>query len=108
MTGMLRRHLNIWHLLEYIIAARERSWIPQLSEVAHAMDLGYDLESLERLVRDNVDIASLTPRVGLAPAATDADPTGRNSIPPFSQAALQQFLISFILADDQVSILLVL
>ena len=92
-------HIFRWHLLEYLTLAIDRSWIIGVNPVKSAIDAGYPIEELKTLVENGIDLASLTPRLtGNAP-----DLTGRKSIPEFSLPTFHQFLVSFIVSDDQVS-----
>lgn len=100
-TSVLRKHLEQWHLLEYIIAAFEKSWLPQLHSLVAAIEKGYTLDSLRGLVEDGVDITKLPTRI-TGDNAGSTDSTDRRVIPKFSKEVFHRFLVEFIVVDDQV------
>ena len=95
----LRRHIFRWHLLEYLTLAIDRSWIIGVKPVKSAIDAGYPIEELKTLVKNGIDLASLT----LCLTGNAPDLMGQKSISKFSLLTFHQFLVSFIVSDDQVS-----
>ncbi|KAF8436865.1 hypothetical protein L210DRAFT_863772, partial [Boletus edulis BED1] len=84
-TTMLHKHLDVWHLLAYVILAQERSWTPQLLAVAHAMDRGYTLADLETLIHDGSSIMNLPLQVTGDSNMIDTNLTGQAMIPLYTK-----------------------
>jgi hypothetical protein len=71
-----------------------------MPRVKAALDLGYSIEELKVIVEKGGKLRSL-PRRPTAKATSE--PGERDSIPEFSLPTFHQFLLSFVVADDQVS-----
>jgi hypothetical protein len=80
--------------------AIENSWPILLPKVKAAQELGYSLEDLKVIVEKGGNFRSLTRR---STEKAKSVPGERDSIPEFSLSTFHQFLLSFIVADDQVS-----
>jgi hypothetical protein len=61
---------------------------------------GFSIEEMKAHVEKGGDLASLPPRQN---AGAASGPRDRSSVPEFSVSTFHQFLLSFIVADDQVS-----
>jgi hypothetical protein len=84
-------------LLEYLTQALENSWPIVVKEVKICQNQGFSIEEMKTHIEKGGDLASL-------PHRQDASmPGNQNSIPEFSVPTFHQFLLSFIVADDQVS-----
>jgi hypothetical protein len=99
-TGTLRGHIFRCHLLEYLTKALEHSWPIQVAGVIGAMDLGYSIEELKKTVEEKGNLKSLRPR---AIVNAISQPEARDLIPEFSISTFHQYLVSFIVVEDQVS-----
>ncbi|KAG6377873.1 hypothetical protein JVT61DRAFT_14656 [Boletus reticuloceps] len=90
-TGPLRKHLEIWHILDYVIQACTQSWVPQISIISNAINQGYSLESLETFLQEGIDIKALPPLLAVDANANAVDLTGQGTIPRYV-AMLQDIL----------------
>lgn len=101
-----RAHIEKFHLDIYLEEAEKNNWLIWLETVKTAFDAGYSFQSLRQaLSAPNASIRSLPTlrREGhqdspLQPGCVPLE----NGLPPFSVSALQQYLMQFIVADDQV------
>lgn len=93
----LRPHIYKWHLLEYLTQALENSWPIVVKEVKMCQNQGFSIEEMKAHVEKGGNLASLPRRQNASM------PGNRDSIPEFSVSTFHQFLLSFIVADDQVS-----
>ena len=102
-TGTLRGHIDKWHLLEYIEIALDpqRDWQILVSGVKKALKLGYSLDGLKDIVKQNGNLNNLPPPPTNSTAPEDGASKKRANIPPFSLSSLHQHLVEFIIADDQ-------
>ena len=102
-TGTLRGHIEKWHLLEYIEIALDpqRDWQILVSGVKKALKLGYSLDGLKDIVKQNGNLNNLSPPPTNSTAPEDGASKKRANIPPFSLSSLHQHLVEFIVADDQ-------
>jgi len=91
-------HIYKWHLLEYLMQALKNSWLIIVKEIKMFQDQGLSIEQMKTHVETGGDLASLPCPQNVNTASKD-----RDSIPEFSIATFHQFLLSFIVADDQVS-----
>ena len=103
MTGTLWGHIDKWHLLEYIEIALDpqRDWQILVSGVKKALKLGYSLDGLKDIVKQNGNLNNLLPPPTNSTAPEDGALKKRANIPPFSLSSLHQHLVEFIVADDQ-------
>ena len=93
--GVYHHHM----LLEYLTLAIKRSWITGVKQVKSAIDAGYLIEELKTLVKKGSDLTSLTPCL----TRNTPNPMDQKSISKFLLLTFHQFLISFIISDNQVS-----
>ena len=83
MTGMLRGHIEKFHLIEYIEMASvpNRSWLIQVQSVKNAMDVGYSLDELKDIAvktgssRSGTDERGKCDNVGLSAACPSNEAT---------------------------------
>jgi biotin operon repressor len=99
-NSSLRPHIYKWHLLEYLTQALENSWPIVVKEVRMLQTQGFSIEEMKAHVEKGGDLTSLPPRQN---AGAASGPRDRSSVPEFSVSTFHQFLLSFIVADDQVS-----
>lgn len=99
-NSSLRPHIYKWHLHEYLTQALQNWWPIVLKEVKMLLSQGYSIEEVKTHVEKGGDLASIAPRQD---AGAASGPRDRSSIPEFSVPTFHQFLLSFIIADDQVS-----
>jgi hypothetical protein len=89
-----------WDLLEYLLRALENLWPIVVKEVNQALSVGYTLEELKCVVEKGGDITN----VKIRPTGAAVHKCGdRDGIPEFLIGAFHQFLLSFMVVDDQVS-----
>jgi hypothetical protein len=99
-NSLLRPHIYKWHLLEYLTQALENSWPIIVKEVTMLQTQGFSIEEMKAHVKKGGDLASLPPHQN---AGAASGPRDQSSVPEFSVSTFHQFLLSFIVADDQVS-----
>ena len=88
MTGMLRGHIEKFHLVEYIEMASvpNRSWLIQVQSVKNAMDVGYSLDELKDIAvktgssRSGTDERGKCDNVGLSAACLSNEATIRSVV----------------------------
>lgn len=102
-TSALRGHVDRLHLLEYVNLAEENGWLIFLESIKNTMARGYRLNEIRDALSKGASLASLPPRQLDASSTTNAIPSERASIPRFSYEELHKQLVSFIVTDDQVS-----
>lgn len=101
----LRAHVEKYHLDLYLSEAEKNGWTIYLENVKEAFKAGYTYPALRQaLSLPDVTIRTLPPpslpvSTNLSPGALPPEP----SLPPFSLATLHQYLVKFIVSDDQVS-----
>ena len=102
-TGTLQGHIEKWHLLEYIEIALDpqRDWQILVSSVKRTLKLGYSLDGLKDIVKQNGNLNNLPPPPTNSTAPNDGASKKQANIPPFSLPSLHQHLVEFIVADDQ-------
>ena len=102
-TGVLRGHIEKWHLLKYIEIASNprRDWQIQIASIRMALTLGYSLDDLKNIVAEGGKLNNLPPRSINSTAPNDGASNKRANIPPFSPSLFHQHLIEFIVSDDQ-------
>lgn len=108
-NSSLRGHIINWHLEEYLELAEQNGWVVQLSAVQSAFSMGYTFKTLREAIQQGNKIAALppAPRPGhgdslpgnLLPSGTEKS---TSAFPEFSNAALHEYLVKFVVADDQV------
>jgi hypothetical protein len=99
----LRAHIEKFHLDLYLDEAERNGWSVYLENVRKAFEVGYTFPTIRQaLSRPNVTIRTLPPLSHLPPAESPValQPSG---LPPFSIVALHQYLVKFIVSDDQAS-----
>lgn len=101
-----RSHIEKYHLDIYLEEAEKNGWAIWLEAVRTAFDSGYNFQTLRQaLAAPNASIRSL-PALNRGRRDMSSPASGHvtleSGLPPFSIAALQQYLMQFIVADDQV------
>ena len=101
-TGVLRGHIEKWHLLEYIEIASDpqREWQIQIGSVKTALRLGYSFDDLKDILAQGGKLINLPSRTN-STSPDDGASKKRANIPPFSPSSLHRHLVEFIVADDQ-------
>ena len=100
-------HIKKYHLDIYLEEAEKNSWTIWLDFVKAAFAAGYTFQTLRQaLATPGTSIHSLPPlrreeHQGSSTLLSGCVPL-ENGLPPFSISALQQYLIQFIVADNQV------
>ena len=88
--------------------AERNKWKIQIDTVNHALSRGYPFSTIRSTLEKGHNLSELLPvgrNMGFATAASNvlAGPCNHESIPSFSIDALCDVIITFIVADDQVS-----
>ena len=88
--------------------AERNKWEIQIDAVKRALSRGHSFSMISSTLEKGHDLSELPPvggNMGFANAASNtlAGPCDRESIPPFSIDALCDAIITFIVANDQVS-----
>ena len=102
-----RAHIKKYHLDIYLEEAKKNSWTIWLDSVKVAFTARYTFQTLHQaLAAPGMSIHSLPPlhreeHQGSSTLLSGCIPL-ENGLPPFSILALQQYLMQFIVADDQV------
>ena len=100
-------HIKKYHLDIYLEEAKKNFWMIWLDSVKVAFTAGYTFQTLHQaLATPGMSIRSLPPlcqeeHQGSSTLLSGCVPL-ENGLPPFSILALQQYLMQFIVADDQV------
>ena len=103
----LRSHIVNWHLEEYLKLAKKEDWSVQIDAVRIAQSTGYSLRAIQQAIQEG---HKLTVLPELRSNSSDSQPRrfpssdNTPAIPEFSLTALQEYLVKFIVADDQVCI----
>ena len=102
-----RAHIKKYHLNIYLEEAEKNSWMIWLDSVKAAFAAGYTFQTLcQPLATSGASIRSLPPLRREEHQGSSTLPSGciplENGLPPFSISALQQYLMQFIVADNQV------
>lgn len=101
----LRGHVEKFHLDLYLEEAERNGWSIYLENVKEAFRVGYTYLTLRQaLCRPNTTIRKLPPLSQLPTANSSSEALQSSAPPPFSLAALHQFLVKFIVSDDQASL----
>lgn len=100
-------HIKRYHLEVYLEEAEKNSWMIWLETVKVAFKAGYSFQTLHQaLATPNMSIQSLPSLHWGGDQGTSSFPSGHipleNGLPPFSISALQQYLMQFIIMDNQV------
>ncbi|KIM61340.1 hypothetical protein SCLCIDRAFT_122229, partial [Scleroderma citrinum Foug A] len=107
-TTLLCNHLESIHTLQYMVQLQEQGWVVQTKLLKAAFSGGYTYDSLKAtLVLPNMTIDALPPpplhEVGdMIPLCLGPKTDLGTDIPEFSLTALHDYLVRFIVADDQV------
>ncbi|KIM58278.1 hypothetical protein SCLCIDRAFT_1191548, partial [Scleroderma citrinum Foug A] len=97
-NGALCTHILNFHLSLYLDEAEKNGWIILLNYVREAVTDGYTITTIqEALQRPGVTIKNL-PQLQNCPVAYTSPEVG---LPPFTISTMHQYLIRFIVADDQ-------
>ncbi|KAI6101604.1 hypothetical protein EDD17DRAFT_1512489 [Pisolithus thermaeus] len=104
-------HIKRFHLYDYLdLALQEgRDWPIQLKVMKECIIKGYSLQELKSLVKKGIDLKSLPPHPISStsnPGSGAAGADDRGSTPPFSFAMFHKLLIDFIIADDQLLLII--
>lgn len=102
----LRGHVVNWHLEEYLALADENGWIPQIDSIRIALGTGYTLKTLLEAIQQGHQLTTLPP----APRPNNGgiqqhdrlQSSDAPTVPEFSLGAMHDYLVRFIVADDQV------
>ena len=102
-----RAHIEKYHLDIYLEEAKKNSWTIWLDSVKVAFAAGYTFQTLRQaLAASGTSIRSLPPLHREEHQGSSTLPSGciplENGLPLFSILVLQQYLMQFIVADDQV------
>ena len=100
-------HIEKYHLNIYLEEAKKNSWMIWLDSVKAAFTAGYTFQTLRQaLATSGMSIHSLPPLHQEEHQGSSTLPSGcvllENGLPLFPISALQQYLMQFIVADDQV------
>ncbi|KAF8546660.1 hypothetical protein OG21DRAFT_1490955 [Imleria badia] len=104
----LRCHIISWHLKEYLELAEMNDWPVQIDAVRIVRSTGYSLRAIREAIWQGHKLTAL-PEL-LCSNSGDSQPCNflpsdnTPAIPEFSLTALQEYLVKFIVADDQVHI----
>lgn len=104
----LRVHVKKFHILNFLELAEKHGWPIFIQNVNLAFSIGYTFATLrEALQKPGVSIRNLPPPPEPAPGdfrpqVPGGKPSLHDGLPEYSLAALQRYLVDFIVADDQV------